>query len=149
MRVEAVEIINRGPEDVFLFVATDHFRNHPKWDPAVEELTPSSAGPMGQGATARLIRRDRGKRIEGTVTVVEYDPVRAFAAVSRFGSFTLRQRVTFEPAGPGRTRLQLRIDTAATGPVQALLPLLRGQFRKTMKASLLSIKEHVEAQPRT
>jgi hypothetical protein len=38
-------------EDVFRFVATDHFQNHPKWDPAVEQMTPASPGPMAQGAT--------------------------------------------------------------------------------------------------
>jgi hypothetical protein len=148
MRLEATETINRGPEDVFSFVATDHFENHPKWDPGVAAMTPTSPGPMAEGATARLVRRDRGKTTEGTVTVTEYDPVHAFAAVSRFGPFTLRQRISFEPTAQGQTRLHLVIDTAATGPIRALLPLLRGQFRRTMAASLLAIKQQVEGQPR-
>ena len=146
MRLEAAQVIERRPEDVFRFVATDHFQNHPKWDPAIEQMTPTSPGPMAKGATARLVRRDRGRVMEGIITVTEYEPVRTFAAVSRFGPFTLRQRASLEPAPGGATRLHLAIDTAVTGPIRLLLPLLKPQFRKTMAASLLTIKQHVEAQ---
>jgi hypothetical protein len=147
MRLEAAQLIQRPPEDVFRFVATDHFQNHPKWDPAIKEITPASPGPLTQGTTARLVRRDRGKAVEGMITVTEYEPVRAFAVISRFGPFTLWQRASFEPAPGGATRLHLAIDTAAAGPIQLLLPLLKKQFRNTMTASLLTIKQHVEAQP--
>src|SRR5437764_13080836 len=107
MRTEATQVIDRPPEDVFRFLATDHFQNHRMWDPAVEQMTPTSPGPMAKGATARLVRRDRGKAVEGTITVTEYEPVRAFAAISRFGPFTLRQRVSLEPVPGGATRLHL------------------------------------------
>ena len=146
MRLEAAQVIDRPPEDVFRFVATDHFQNHPKWDPAIEQMTPTSPGPMAKGATARLVRRDRGRVMEGIITVTEYEPVRTFAAVSRFRPSRLRQRASLEPAPGGATRLHLAIDTAATGPVQLLLPLLKPQFRKTMSTSLLAIKQHVEGQ---
>jgi hypothetical protein len=97
MRLEAAQVIDRRPEDVFRFVATDHFQNHPKWDPAIEQMAPTSPSPMAEGATARLVRRDRGKVMEGIITVAEYEPVHTFAAVSRFGPFTLRQRASLEP----------------------------------------------------
>jgi Polyketide cyclase / dehydrase and lipid transport len=104
MRLEAAQLIHRPPDGLFQFVATDHFQNHPKWDPAVEKMTPTSPGPMAQGATAQLVRRNRGKAIEGTITVTDYQPVRTFAATSRFGPFALRQRASFEPAPGGATR---------------------------------------------
>jgi hypothetical protein len=84
--------------------------------------------------------------IEGIITVTGYEPVRTFAAITRSGPVTLRQRVSLEPAPGGATRLHLAIDTAAAGPIRVLLPLLKPQFRKTMAASLLAIKQHVEAQ---
>jgi hypothetical protein len=146
VRLEAAQVIERRPEDVFRFVATEHFQNHPKWDPAIEQMTPTSPAPMAKGATARLVRRDRGTVMEGIITVTEYEPVDTFAAISRFGPFTLRQRASLEPVPGGATRLHLAIDTAATGPIRLLLPLLKPQFRKTMAASLLTIKQHVEAQ---
>jgi hypothetical protein len=32
-------------------VATDHFQNHPKWDPAITSITKTSPGPMGPGTS--------------------------------------------------------------------------------------------------
>lgn len=124
--MEAAQVIERRPEDVFRFVATDHFQNHPKWDPVIEQMTPTSPGPMADGATARLVRRDRGRVMEGIITITEYEPARTFAAVSRFGPFTLRQKASLESAPGGATRLHLPIDTAATGLIRLLLPLMKG-----------------------
>jgi hypothetical protein len=139
--------MERPPAEVFRFVATDHFQNHPKWDPAVTSITKTSPGPMGVGTTAQLVRTDRGRRVEGTMEVTEYQPVRSFTEVSRFGPFTLHARATLAPVAPSSTRLELVIDTHARGVIRLLLPLMRGTFRKTMARSLRSIKEHVEATP--
>lgn len=144
VRVQASQIIDRPPADVFRFVATEYFANHPKWDPSVVEMVQTSPGPMGVGTTARLVRLDRDKRVEGTVGVTEYEPNRHFAAVVRFGSFELRQNVAIEPIEANRAELILTIDSTARGPVRALLPLLRGRFRRTMAESLRRIKAMVE-----
>jgi carbon monoxide dehydrogenase subunit G len=145
VRLAASQVIERPPAEVFRFVATDHFHNHPKWDPAVTAITKTSPGPMGVGTTARLVRSDRGRRIEGTMEVTEYQPDRRFTEVSRFGPFTLHARATSTPVAAASTRLELVIDTHARGPIQLLLPLMKGTFRKTMARSLRSIKEQVEA----
>jgi hypothetical protein len=147
VRLAASQVIERPPAEVFRFVATDHFQNHPKWDPAVTSITKTSPGPMGVGTTAQLVRTDRGRRVEGTMEVTEYQPVRSFTEVSRFGPFTLHARATLAPVAPSSTRLELVIDTHARGVIRLLLPLMRGTFRKTMARSLRSIKEHVEATP--
>jgi hypothetical protein len=100
-------------------VATDHFQNHPKWDPAITAIAKTSPGPNGVGTTARLVRTDRGRRVEGSMEVTEYVPVSSSTVVSRFGPFTLRARTTFAPVAPASTRLQLVIDTHARGVIWA------------------------------
>jgi hypothetical protein len=145
VRLAASQIIERPPAEVFRFVATDHFQNHSKWDPAITSITQTSPGPMGVGTTARLVRTDRGRRVEGTMEVTEYQPVSSFTEVSRFGPFTLHARATLTPVAPASTRLELVIDTHARGTIRLLLPLMRGTFRKTMARSLRIIKQHVEA----
>jgi carbon monoxide dehydrogenase subunit G len=145
VRLAASQVIERPPAEVFRFVATDHFQNHPRWDPAVTSITKTSPGSIGVGTTARLVRTDRGRRVEGTMEVTEYEPVSRFTEVSRFGPFTLHARATLEPVAPASTRLELVIDTQARGAIRLLLPLMRGTFRKTMARSLRSIKEQVEA----
>ena len=145
MRLAASQVIERPPAKVFQFVATEHFENHPRWDPAVTSITKTSPGPMGVGTTARLVRTDRGRQVQGTMEVTEYEPVSSFTEVSRFGPFTLHARATLAPVAPASTRLELVIDTHARGVMGLLLPLMRGTFRKTMARSLRSIKQHVEA----
>jgi hypothetical protein len=100
---------------------------------------------MGVGTTARLARTDRGRRVEGSMEVTEYQRVSSFTEVSRFGPFTLHTRATFEPVAPASTRLQLEIDTHARGAIRLLLPIMEGTFQKTMTRSLRTIKQHVEA----
>jgi hypothetical protein len=144
MRLTVEQLIQKPPSEVFRFVATHHFENHPKWDPSIVELTPTSPGPMGEGATARLVRNDRGRRVDGNITVTEYKPDRSFATVSRFGPFQLHQRAVCDAVPDGVTRLRLTIDTRAKGSLRLLLPLLRSRFRQTMNTSLRTIKQHVE-----
>jgi hypothetical protein len=100
---------------------------------------------MGVGTTARLIRTDRGRRLEGSMEVTEYEPVSSSTVVSRFGPFTLQARTTFASIGSASTRLQLEIDTHARGVMGLLLPLMKGTFRKTMVRSVRIIKEQVQA----
>jgi Polyketide cyclase / dehydrase and lipid transport len=145
VRLSASQVIQRPPAEVFRFVATEHFRNHPKWDPAVTSITKTSPGPIGVGTTARLVRTDRGRRVEGSLEVTEYQPVSSFTEVSRFAGFTLHARATFALVAPASTSLELVIDTRARGAIRLLLPLLRGTFRTTMARSLGRIKEQVEA----
>jgi hypothetical protein len=126
-------------------VATEHFQNHPMWDPAVTSITKTSPGPMGVGTTARLVRTDRGRQLQGSMEVTEYEPVSSVTVVSRFGPFTLQARTTFAPVAPASTSLQLVIDTHPRGVMGLVLPLMKGTFRKTMARSLRMIKELVEA----
>lgn len=147
MRLQAEELIEKPAHEVFRFVATDHFQNHPRWDPGLVEMTATSPGPMGVGSTARVVRNDRGRRSEGVSTVTEYEPDRRFATKSRFGPFELDQRVVCHPAAEDSTRLLLTIETTASGVMSVALPLLRRQFRRNMTRSLRTIKRSVESEP--
>lgn len=145
MRIQVEEVIDAPSDQVFEFIAIQHFENHPKWDPSIQEMTATSPGPIRRGSTARFVRVDRKRRSEGVLTVTEYEPDRLFGAVSQFGPFELRQRAVCEPLPGEATRLVLTIDTRAAGAMGLLLPLFRRQFRATMTASLGTIKQHVES----
>jgi len=137
--------VHRPPGVVFDFVARQHFENHPRWDPDLLEMSQTSSGPVGVGTTARVVRRQGRGRVEGTATVVEYEPDRRAAWDVRFGRFRLDQRAELVPEQEGAaTRLRLSIHTSAEGPVRLILPLLRGRFRRTMTRSLGTIAALVE-----
>jgi uncharacterized protein YndB with AHSA1/START domain len=143
--VQVERVIGRPPRDVFDFVATDHFDNHPKWDPEVVEMTQTSPGPVRVGATGRVVRRQGRRTAEGTVTVTKWEPNDAASWDVEFGPFRLRQTVVLVPEeGGAATRLRLSIETVAHGPIKVLVPLLRSRFRKTMARSLANIADCLE-----
>jgi hypothetical protein len=108
-------------------------------------MTQTSPAPVGVGTTARVVRRQGRRRVEGSATVTEYEPDRRAAWEVRFGPFLLRQRAELVPErGGAATRLRLSIETRATGPVRFLVPLLRSRFRKTMERSLSAIAARLE-----
>jgi len=147
--VTVERIVQRPPEVVFDFIATHHFENHPRWDPDLLEMRQTSPGPVGVGTTARVVRRQGRGRVEGTATVLDYQPDRRAAWDVRFGSFRLNQRAELIPEQLGAaTRLRLSIDTSAQGPVRVIVPLLRGRFRKTMTQSLATIAGLLEQERR-
>jgi hypothetical protein len=146
VKLSASEFVDRPPTEVFRFVATEHWKNHPTWDSSIIELQQTRPGPIGVGVQARLVRVDRGRRSEGIVEVVAYEPDHFFEAVSRFGPFLLDQRMEFAPVAEG-TRIDLTIDTKATGLMALLVPLMKRQFSATMARSLRTIKDEIERQP--
>lgn len=102
VRVQHSQTIDRPVAAVFDFMARDHIRNHPRWDPSIEleQLTP---GPMGVGTIIRRRTKRGGTVAEGTMEVVEFEPERAVGTVIKDGPIEMRGRITFEAAGPNRT----------------------------------------------
>ena len=107
-------------------------------------MTQTEPGPLHPGTTARVVRSEHGKRVEGTLTVTEYTPDRVFAAVIEFGPFRLDQQATISPAPNDRTHLALVIDTHVKGLHRLLLPFMRPRLARTMRHSLRTITAQVE-----
>lgn len=109
MRLELTQVIDRPVPEVFRFIATDHVRNHPRWDPkmTLEQLTD---GPMGVGSVIRRRHTHAGAATEGTMEVVEFEPDRALGFVIRDGQVEMHSRMTFISEGPDRTRIAARLD---------------------------------------
>jgi uncharacterized protein YndB with AHSA1/START domain len=130
-RLELSQRIDRSPAEVFRFIATDHVRNHPRWDPNMhlEQITP---GPIGVGTRIRRRYRRGETSVEGEMEIVEYEPDRAFAAVVRDGPNELRGRYTFEPEGEGSTRLTLTLESDV--PAERMDPEPIQHAQRTMKA---------------
>jgi uncharacterized protein YndB with AHSA1/START domain len=136
VKLEVHEIIDRPPTDVFRFIATDHVRNHPRWDPLME-LEQITDGPIGVGTVIRRRHTHYGDPIEGTMEVIEYEPDRAIGMVIRDGSLEMRSRMLFEPVGEGGTRVSGTVDIpSATTPIDPA----------AIEASLREMKRLIESE---
>jgi uncharacterized protein YndB with AHSA1/START domain len=123
MRAELTQVIDRPVAEVFRFIATDHVRNHPRWDPNMhlEQVTP---GALDAGTVIRRRYRMGEREVEGEMEVVEFEPNRVFGLVIRDGPMEMRSRIRFEPEGEAGTRLTATLESDALvermdpGPIQ-------------------------------
>jgi uncharacterized protein YndB with AHSA1/START domain len=130
MRVELTQVIDRPVAEVFGFIATDHVRNHPRWDPNMhlEQVTP---GPIGVGTVIRRRYRMGERQVQGEMEVVEFESDQVFGLVIHDGPAEFRSRIAFEPQGEDGTKLILTLEAPAVvermdpGPIQRSLDRMK------------------------
>lgn len=109
LQLQVSQVIDRPLAGVFQFLARDHVRNHPRWDPDVE-LEQVSAGPIGVGTVIRRLVSRSGTPVEGTMEVVEFEPNRAFGTLIHDGPVEMRGRTTFEAEDDDRTTVTIAVE---------------------------------------
>lgn len=92
---ESKIVIARPVEVVYEFVATEFFRNYPRWSPEVVELRALSPGPIRIGAVGQQVRVDHGKRHEAMFRVTDLARCRRIAFEGITSPFTVDYR--FDP----------------------------------------------------
>lgn len=109
LQFESSEVIDRPIDKVFRFYAVEHVRNHPRWDPDIE-LWLDSDEPIGVGTIIHRRNKRSGTPVEGTMRVVEFEPLRVLAMVIQDGPAEMRGRTTFEAISDRQTRITTVID---------------------------------------
>jgi uncharacterized protein YndB with AHSA1/START domain len=138
MLLQASGEIDRPVPTVFRFYADEHVRNHPRWDPDIE-LWMDEDIPIRVGTVIRRRNRRSGVPVEGTMEVVEYEPNRSFAVITREDGVEIRGRATFEEAGQGRTRLTIAADMPID---ESMSERITGLMQRTIR----NIKQLVETE---
>ena len=138
-------MIERPKATVFRFVAREHVRNHPRWDPDIQ-LRTDSESPIGVGTMIRRRNSRSGKPVEGTMEVVEFDPDDSFGTVIREGTVEVRGRSTFEALSPGRTKLTISADLPSMPAGAEPLGADSTRLTRFMERSVARIKELIEAE---
>jgi hypothetical protein len=139
MKVEVSQVIDRPLSDVFGFIAIDHVRNHPRWDPDME-LEQLTEGPVRVGQVIRRVNSHGGTPVEGTMEVVEFEPERAMATVIHDGPVETHGRITFEAVEPDRTMVTISAESPAID--QSMLPAVR----TLMERSAQNMKRLIETE---
>lgn len=128
MKLELTQVIDRPPAEVFRFIATDHVRNHPRWDPKMQ-LRQLTEGPIGVGTVIHRRHTHSGASQEGTMEVVEFSPPNAFGMVIHDGPVEMRSRMTFEPHGQNATRIQASLDVPSMTESMDPAPIQQSMLR--------------------
>lgn len=129
MELEVSTTIERSAAVVWDFYAVHHVQNHPRWDPAMS-LEQVTSGPIGVGTVIRRRYTRFGVPHEGTMEIVEFDPLRAMGAMIRDGQAEMFGRATLAAEGPNRTRLTTHVDITGADPSMAekLTPLVQDAY---------------------
>ena len=128
VKLEVSESINRRPADVFRFVATDHVKNHPRWDPEMS-LVQETPGPIGFGTRIHRTRTRGESRIEGEMEITGYDPDRTMGGVTRDGPVELRSLMTVAPEAEAASRLTFTVESD-NAPLAMMEEPIKGSLRR-------------------
>ncbi len=107
--VEVSVVIDRPVEDVFRIHATEHVRNHPRWDPDME-LEPITQGPMGVGTVIKRVNSRSGVPVEGTMEVTGFEPNNSMSMIIKDGPVEMKGTSVYEKKGPDQTVLTHKIE---------------------------------------
>ncbi len=109
VQLQVSYVIDRPLAKVFHFMATEHVRNHPRWDPDIE-LEQISDGPIDVGTMIRRRNSRSGTPVEGTMEVVEFEPNQAFSTLIHDGPVEMRGRTLFEAVSENQTKVTTLVD---------------------------------------
>ena len=138
--VQVSELIARPVTAVFQFHATEHVRNHPRWDPYMR-LEQQTEGPIRVGTIIKRTNSRSGSPITGTMEVTEFQPDRSMAMRVVDGGLEMDAKATYEADGPERTRITVRVELPGMDATMDM-----SEFAGGIQASLRAIKRLLESE---
>lgn len=144
MELQQTIEIARPPADVYAFVATDHEKNHPRWDPAISDMRQQTPGPVAVGTEFTLDRKMMGRKTPMTIRITKMDPPRKLDFQVN-GPMPMEMVMRMEPSGEGATSLTMHFNAQPSGLWRVMEPMMRMQMGKEMGRVQLRIKEMVES----
>jgi len=139
--VEAV--IGRSPETVAAFAGDP--TNAPEWYANIRSIQWRTPPPVVLGSRMDFVAQFLGRRLAYTYEVVELESARRMVMRTADGPFPMETTYTWEPAGPGSTRMTLRNQGEPTGFSRVAAPVLERAMRRATGKDLARLKEILES----
>ena len=138
-------VINAPQEKVFSYLAD--ITKHAEWGNPSQKLqvTKTSDGPIGQGATFQSVGQQFGRQ-DDTVTIKEYAPNRRIVYESQGKAGLIRHSFDIEPSDGGGVQVTKRFEAVqAKLPFALFLPMVSMfVLPGALKGDLERIKAKVE-----
>jgi len=147
MRYAVRRHISRSPDEVFDFIGTNLYQNHPRWEREVLEIRPLTPGPVRLGSRAVMVREDFGRRSETEYEVVAFEPGRRVAVRQPNAAMLFELEFALAPAANG-TDFTVSVHIEPRGALRLLGPILGIQLRRTSHRLTDEMIRLVEAAPR-
>jgi uncharacterized membrane protein len=124
--------IRRPVGEVFDFLSDQEHR--PAWSAGIRRVRRTSPGPIGVGATYRIVGKTLGRRIVSTYELTAYEPDALFSGRMRCSVFSVDETYRFEAAGDDGTCVRVQIAARPERWLRPLGPLLAVAMTRQVKA---------------
>jgi hypothetical protein len=140
--------IDRPIHQVFEFVGTNVYVNHPRWESAVVEIRPITEGPVRVGSRAVMVRKGMGKSREVEYTVVDFEQDKAIGFRQQGKQVDFNLTFTFDPAtgDQNATDFGARVRIQPKGFFRVMTPMLRVRSRKIAATLMGNVKRLIESE---
>jgi len=134
-------LIDKPVKDVFAFVADPN--NMPKWNTTVMGIEQITPGSVGVGTKFKSTGEMMGRRIEGEMQVIAYEPDTKFGVQMNAGPMQVNMTVSFKTVGTG-TKLSLNAQGNPAGVFKLAEGVMQGRVKSMMEENLARLKSQLE-----
>jgi len=134
-------LIDKPVKDVFAFVTNP--ANMSKWNSAVVSMEQITPGAVGLGTKFKNVGEMMGRRIEGEMQVVAFEPDSKYGFQMNAGPMQVNVTLSFKTVGTG-TKLSLNAQGNPAGLFKLAEGVMQGRVKSMMEENLARLKSVVE-----
>ena len=134
-------LVDRPIKDVFAFVANPN--NMSKWNSAVVSLEQITPGEVGVGTKFKSTGEMMGRRIEGEMQIVSYEPDTKCGFQMNAGPMQVNINLTFKTVGTG-TKISFNAQGNPAGIFKLAEGAMQGRVKTMMEENLARLKSALE-----
>ena len=134
-------LIDRPVKDVFVFVTNPN--NMSKWNSAVVSMQQITPGAVGMGTKFKSVGEMMGRRIEGEMQVVAFEPDAKYGFQMNAGPVQVNVVLSFKTVGTG-TKLSLNAQGNPGGLFKLAEGVMTGRIKSMMEENLARLKSVLE-----
>ncbi len=134
-------LIDRPVKEVFAFITNP--QNMSRWNSAVVSLEQLTPGAVGMGTKFKNVGEMMGRRIEGEMQVVAFEPDAKYGFQMQAGPMQVNMLMTFKTVGTG-TKLSLNAQGNPAGFFKLAEGVMAGRVKAMMEENLARLKTVLE-----
>lgn len=134
-------LIDRPQKDVFAFVSNPN--NMSKWNSAIVSLEQVTPGAVGTGTKFKTVGEMMGRRIEGEMQIIAYEPDSKCAFQMNAGPMQININLSFKTVGTG-TKVSFNAQGNPGGIFKLAEGVMAGQVKSMMEGNLARLKDALE-----
>jgi len=134
-------LVDRPMKNVFAFVGDP--KNMSKWNSAVLSLEQITPGEVGVGTKFKSVGEMMGRRIEGEMQIIAYEPDTKCSFQMNAGPMQVNINLTFKTVGTG-TKISLNAQGNPAGIFKLAEGAMQGRVKAMMEENLARLKSALE-----